>query len=163
VARSRILLLHDHPKVVQDIGRICLQYDASLYVAKTQSEIVERLGQEPNAPDLVIAKDVVPDWFTVAAALLSCRAFGRGTPFIIGTEPSDRWTRAAAEIAGSVVLIDDRLSRWLIPLLVKDWLERVENEQPLEKLPDHGASHAEGRLSVRSLDLDPHRSAFDRG
>src|SRR5687767_8011487 len=28
VARSRILLLHDHPKVVQDVGRLCLQYEA---------------------------------------------------------------------------------------------------------------------------------------
>ena len=101
-----------------------MDHRASLHVAKSQSELVEVLARPSNPPDLVIAKDVAPDWFTVAAALLACRAFGRQTPFIVVAEPSDAWTRVAVDTAGGAALIDDRSSRWLVPLLVKDWLER---------------------------------------
>jgi hypothetical protein len=85
---------------------------------------------------LVIAKDVGPDWFSAAATLVAARSFGIETPFILIGEPSDPWIKRAVESADGAMLIDEASSRWLVPLLVNDFLDRagtrVKKPEPAE-------------------------------
>jgi hypothetical protein len=128
VGPRRILLLHDSHAVLETVWRICHRHHAALQMVRSQSELLELLSVRSSPSDLVIAKDVGPDWFTVAATLLACRAFGVRTPFLVVAEPSDTWTKQAVETAGSAVLIDDRADRWLVPLLVADWLDGLRRD-----------------------------------
>ena len=122
---TRILLLHDHPIVLASAWRICDRHQVSLQLIPSQSALINLLSEHASPSDLVIAKDIKEDYLTVAATLLACRAFGVRTPFLVVAEPSDRWTKNAVASVDSAVLIDDRSSRWLIPLLLEDWLDRV--------------------------------------
>jgi hypothetical protein len=81
--------------------------------------------------DLVVVKDVASeDWFSASAVLLAARAAGLRMPFVVVAEPYDQWTKHAVEVAGPAALVDDRSSRWLVPLLVQDWLEGARSAQP---------------------------------
>src|SRR5687768_5974676 len=75
VLGPRVLVLHDHLGLLQAVGRVCLRHQAPLQLARSQSELLEILTRRKQAPDLVIAKDVVrEDWYTVAAVLMAARA-----------------------------------------------------------------------------------------
>jgi hypothetical protein len=124
----RILLLHEHHGLRHVLGRVCTRRAASLRLISSQSELVDLLVSGSEHADLVVAKDVAPDWCTTAAALIGCRAFGVTTPFILAGDPGDRWTTWAVDTAGAAILIDDRVVPWLVPLLVEDWLASVTQD-----------------------------------